>query len=457
MAVNSIFHTSNLHSLATERSLYQDLVKEAIQIYGHDVYYINRDTVALDTILGEDSLSTFTKQTPIEMYVEDSEGFGGDKEIISQFGLENRNEITFVVSKERFQQMDSQLAIESGTDTTGGGILLEAGSIDQTENSSVLTSVQGDSNFYILQDTATTDSDRPKEGSLVYHPVFAKMFEISFVDHDEPFYQLDNNPVYKLRCKQFEYSSEAIDTGITTIDEIESALSLASSDYQFTLELSTYQAFGTSTLSGDGVSLVSITQGGAYTTAPTVTFSQPDIQGVVTAGRLLTFGAGHTNNAFYNMVGGSGSGLQIRGTGGGGMIGFTITVAGTGYQVGDVVSTPIDNPATLEITAVNDNTLTLGTAVIDSSGTVTEVTITEAGTGYTNAPTVTFSSSDLQGSLLLENAADTGNAEYLLQEDYIVGDQSTDTTNQNELFDELDDTVLDFSETNPFGDAGNLG
>ena len=86
MAVNSIFHTSNLHSLASERSLYQDLIKEAIQIYGHDVYYINRDTVALDTILGEDSLSTFTKQTPIEMYVEDSEGFGGDKEIISQFG-----------------------------------------------------------------------------------------------------------------------------------------------------------------------------------------------------------------------------------------------------------------------------------------------------------------------------------------------------------------------------------
>ena len=455
MAVNSIFHTSNLHSLATERSLYQDLIKEAIQIYGHDVYYINRDTVALDTILGEDSLSTFTKQTPIEMYVEDSEGFGGDKEIISQFGLENRNEITFVVSKERFQQMDSQIAIESGTDTTGGGILLEAGSVDQTENSSVLTSVQGDSNFYILQDTATTDADRPKEGSLVYHPVFEKMFEISFVDHDEPFYQLDNNPVYKLRCKQFEYSSEAIDTGITTIDEIESALSLASSDYQFTLELSTYQAFGTSTLSGDGVSLVSITQGGAYTTAPTVTFSQPDIQGVVTAGRLLTFGAGHTNNAFYNMVGGSGSGLQIRGTGGGGMIGFTITVAGTGYQVGDVVSTPIDNPATLEITAVNDNTLTLGTAVIDSSGTVTEVTITEAGTGYTNAPTVTFSSSDLQGSLLLENAADTGTNSYIITEDYIVGDYVTDKTSQNELFDQLDDTVLDFTESNPFGDVGS--
>jgi len=337
MAVNSIFHTNNLHSLATERSLYQDLVKEAIQIYGHDVYYINRDTVALDTLLGEDSLSTFTKQTPIEMYVEDSEGFGGDKEIISQFGLENRNEITFVVSKERFQQMDSQLAIESGTDTTGGGILLEAGSIDQTENSSVLTSVQGDSNFYILQDTATTDADRPKEGSLVYHPVFEKMFEISFVDHDEPFYQLDNNPVYKLRCKQFEYSSEAIDTGITTIDAIEGDASLDTYEFQFTLEQSTT----------------------------------------------------------YN-----------------------------------------------ENIAIHDTVTTRGSLLEETDGDniITEDLTTSAGT-----------------NILLENPADTGIDSYLLQESYIVGDQSTDTTSQNELFDELDDSVLDFSETNPFGDAGSLG
>ena len=336
MAVNSIFHTSNLHSLASERSLYQDLVKEAIQIYGHDVYYINRDTVALDTILGEDSLSTFTKQTPIEMYVEDSEGFGGDKEIISQFGLENRNEITFVVSKERFQQMDSQLAIETGTDTTGGGILLEAGSIDQTENSSILTSVQGDNNFYILQDTATTDADRPKEGSLVYHPVFEKMFEISFVDHDEPFYQLDNNPVYKLRCKQFEYSSEAIDTGITTIDAIEGDATLNTYDFQFSLEQSTT----------------------------------------------------------YN-----------------------------------------------ENIAIHDTVTTRGSLLEETDGDniITEDLTTSAGT-----------------NILLENAADTGIDSYLLQESYIVGDQSTDSTSQNELFDELDDTVLDFSETNPFGDAGSL-
>ena len=337
MAVNSAFHTSNLHSLATERSLYQNLIKEAIQIYGHDVYYVNRDTIALDNVLGEDSLSKYTKQTPIEMYVEDSEGFGGDKEIISTFGLENRNEITFVVSKERFQEMDSQFVIESGTDITGGGILLEAESIDQSGNSSTLTSVQGDNNFYVLQDIVSTDADRPQEGDLVYHPIFAKMFEISFVDHDEPFYQLDNNPVYKLRCKQFEYSSEAIDTGITTIDAIEGD-SLNSLEFQFTLEQSTT----------------------------------------------------------YN------ENIQLE--------------LGTDFSIGVL----------LEET--------------DGDNMIHEDDTTSAGE-----------------SMLIENAADTGNPEYILQEDYIVGDQSTDTTNQNELFDELDDNVLDFSETNPFGDAGSLG
>ena len=292
MAVNSAFHTSNLHSIATERSLYQNLVKEAIQIYGHDVYYVNRETVALDNVLGEDALSKYTNAEPIEMYVEDGAGFGGDKEIISQFGLENRNEITFVVSKERFQEMDSQINLEEG----GGSIALEDGSIDQTSNSSNLTTLTG--NYYILQDVATTDADRPQEGDLVYHPVFAKMFEINFVDHDEPFYQLDNNPVYKLRCKQFEYASEVMDTGIATIDAIEGDLSTDARAYQITLE---------------------------------------------------------------NEV----------------------------------------------------------------------------------------------GSVLLENAADTGMDSYIITEDYIVGDYVTDKTSQNELFDQLDDTVLDFTESNPFGDVGS--
>jgi len=359
MAVNSIFHTDNKSSILAERNLYKDLIKEAIQIYGHDVYYVDRTIVARDNVLGEDALSKFTNAQPIEMYIEDAEGFGGDKEIITQFGLENRNEITFVVSKEKFQQLDSQITLEDGTDTTGGSILLEAGSIqvsnlttlskyfitDESDNNILnedgsggkIMSEESGNDFYIIQDTATTDADRPLEGDLIYHPVLAKMFEINFVDHDEPFYQLDNNPVYKLRCKQFEYSSEAIDTGITTIDAIEGDASLDTYEFQFTLEQSTT----------------------------------------------------------YN-----------------------------------------------ENIAIHDTVTTRGSLLEETDGDniITEDLTTSAGT-----------------NILLENAADTGIDSYLLQESYIVGDQSTDTTSQNELFDELDDSVLDFSETNPFGDAGSLG
>jgi hypothetical protein len=334
MAINTAFHTSNLSSIATERTLYQNLIKEAIQIYGHDVYYMDRQSVNENTLFGEDTTNQFNTQHPIEMYVEDGEGYAGDKEIMTQFGLENRNEITFVVSKERFQDLDRQVQIESGTDSTGGSILLETATIDQTGNSSTLTTVSGDGSFYIIQDTAATDADRPLEGDLVYHPVLTKVFEVSFVDHDEPFHQLDNNPVYKLRCKQYEYSQEVIDTGIAAIDAIEDDLSTDTTGYQFTLQQSTTQ--------------------------------NEDIRlecGVADAGLLLE-------------------------------------------------ETDGDN-----ITSEDD----------DSS----------VGT-----------------NILLENAADSGDPSYLIQEDYIVGDMSTDKTAQNELFDSLDDDILDFSESNPFGDAG---
>jgi hypothetical protein len=169
MAVNSFFHTSNVAAIATEQSLYSNLIKEAIQIYGHDVYYLDRTLVAEDTILGEDSLSKFTQQHPIEMYIEDSEGgFAGEKEIMSQFGLENLSEVTFVVNKIRFQELDRQMQIETATDTTSGGsILLEAGTIDQSDSSTTLSTASGDSNFYIIQDTSATAADRPNEGDVV--------------------------------------------------------------------------------------------------------------------------------------------------------------------------------------------------------------------------------------------------------------------------------------------------
>ena len=328
MAVNKHFHTSGVAAVTTEQNLYRDLVSEAIQIYGHDVFYINRTLVAEDTVLGEDSLSVFRDATKIEMYMENADGgFAGEREIMNQFGLQNLSEATFVVSKERFQGKTKQITIESGTDSTeGGSILLESGSISSSID------LEGE-DFYILNETDAADTDRPYEGDALYHPILKKMFQINFVDHDEPFFQLDNNPVYKLRCRLFDYSSEVLDTGIDTIDAIEDALSISSSDFQFTLEQNTATVDAMILESDDGR-----------------IFHQTESSG----------------------------------------------------------------QATDELVALETSDMT------------------------TSA-----------GSLLSE----TG--DYLVQESYIIGDADTDKTAQNELFDTLDDTVLDFSESNPFGDVGS--
>ena len=339
MAVNTAFHTSNFTSIATERNLYSDLIKEAIQIYGHDVYYMDRTLVAEDTILGEDTLSKFRTQHPIEMYMEDGDGgFAGEKELMNQFGLQNLSEATFVVNKSRFQELDRQMQIEDATDTSSGGsIQLEAGTIDQSSSSSTLTTASGDDVFYILQDTAAADSDRPQEGDAIYHPILDKMFQINFVDHDEPFYQLDNNPVYKMRCRLYDYSSEILDTGISGIDDIETEQSQDALIYQFTLEQSS----------------------------------------AVTEDIRLEIGTDDLD-----------TGLLLEETDGDNILGES------------------------DSTSVGE-------------------------------------------SIILERAADSGDAEYLLQEDYIVGDFDQDKTSQNELFEVQSRTVLDFSELNPFGDAGS--
>ena len=235
MAVNSFFHTSNVAALQTEKNLYADLVTEAIQIYGHDVYYLDRTLTAEDTLFGEDNLAKFTTQNKIEMYVENEEGgFAGEREMMTQFGLQNLSEITFVVSKTRFQDLTKQITIESGTDTLSGSIVLESGTLDST-----VVDISGSyESGFLIHETDASESDRPLEGDLVYHPILDKIFQVNFVDHDDPFYQLDNNPVFKLQCRLFDYSSEVIDTDIAEIDAIETEHGLSALTYQMTLEQS---------------------------------------------------------------------------------------------------------------------------------------------------------------------------------------------------------------------------
>ena len=189
MPTNVYFDTGT----TSEQRLYEDIIIEQLKIYGQDVYYLPRKIANKDTIFGEDPASSFDDSYIIEMYVDNSDGYMGENEIIKKFGLELRDDITFIVSKLRWETL-----ISNNSD---------------------------------LQNTT-----RPNEGDLVYFPTTKAFFEIQFVEHEQPFYQQSALPDYNLSCTKWEYASERLDTGITTIDATEDALSTDTMNFQFTLE-----------------------------------------------------------------------------------------------------------------------------------------------------------------------------------------------------------------------------
>ena len=163
----------------SEQNLYEDIIIESMKIYGQDVYYLPRTIVNENTILGEDVASSFTSSYKIEMYLENTEGFEGEGDLFTKFGVEIRDEATFIVSRKRWSQTVSS----------------------------------SNNNITVL---------RPKEGDLIWLSLSNKLFEILHVEHESPFYQLSNLPTYKMRCQLFEYSGEDLDTGIADVNSIQS-------------------------------------------------------------------------------------------------------------------------------------------------------------------------------------------------------------------------------------------
>ena len=196
MAVNHYFQQGKGIGSSEEQRLYEDIIIEGLKIYGQDIYYLPRTLVNRDIILGEDMLSRFRTAHMIEMYMETTEGFAGEQEIINKFGLEIREDTTFMVSKRRFEE-----AVDSKT--------------------------------------ALIKEGRPNEGDILYMPLMNSFFEIKFVQDQEPFFQLSNLPVYKLVCTRWEYSSERLDTGVTDIDSAEDQYSLDQLAHQVSLEAET--------------------------------------------------------------------------------------------------------------------------------------------------------------------------------------------------------------------------
>ena len=193
MPVNHYFQGGNGIGNQNEKRLYEDLIVEGLKIYGHDVYYLPRTLVNRDLILGEDTTSRFDDSWLIEMYVESTEGFAGQQEIVSKFGLEIREDTTFMVSKRSWD-------------------------------------------YHVgLKDSLVAEG-RPNEGDIIYYPLMNSFFEIQFVEDQEPFFALGQLPVYKLRVTRWEYSSEKLDTGLEAIDDAGDKYTLNQLNYKFLLE-----------------------------------------------------------------------------------------------------------------------------------------------------------------------------------------------------------------------------
>jgi hypothetical protein len=191
MATNFYFQSGNTSGTTNEQRLLEDLIIESMKIYGHDVYYVPRRSVKQDDVLGEDVLSRFEHAYPLEMYLNNIDGWEGTGELFSKFGIQLTHQATFVVSKRRWEEV----------------VGIEPDAFQQLPN-------------------------RPAEGDIIYFPKTNSMFEIKFVQHLDPFYQLGKFYIYSMQCELYQYSSEIFDTGVPEIDKADDNTSMDQFAYQ---------------------------------------------------------------------------------------------------------------------------------------------------------------------------------------------------------------------------------
>ena len=472
----------------SEQNLVQDLINEQLRMYGVDVYYIPRLYVNEKTIIREVIDSEFRDAYPIEAYVNTSEGYEGSGEIMSKFGIESQDDLTLTISRERYEEYVKPL-------------------------------IENKSNIKL--------SKRPKEGDLIFFPLGNRLFEIKFVEHEQPFYQLKKNYVYQLRCELFRYNDEIIDTDVDAIDnallggDINIGGAVGSSALGIGADLAgtrvyTMHGIG-STASAQaavfngGVRYVSITnRGTGYTSTPDIIFSAAPSNGLTAVGvatmitgvvdfceanldksrvqgvRITNSGYGYTSDPLVQTSGGGGRGFVGTAVTGTGIVGIiTVTDGGSGYS--GLPTIGFSAPSGVGATAIAE-------AVVSTAGTITEIQILDAGAGYatTNPPTITIGDPYLGGSgdyiigetVVGSSSSTTGVVRYWNSTtnqlnlarltgdfniyDEFVGEESgarhkatpgsiadkfnlPDPFASNNDFEKEADSILDFSERNPFG------
>lgn len=450
-----------LQGSSSEQGLIQDLINEQIRMYGVEVYYIPRKYITEKTVIKEVIQSKFDNAYPLEAYVNSYEGYGGTGTILSKFGIQDLDDLSLIISRERFETYISPL-IKNLTD-----IKL---------------------------------STRPKEGDLVYFPLGDRLFEIKYVEHEQPFYQLQKNYVYELRCELFRYEDEVVDTNIEEIDD-----NIQNQGYIQTLTVvgAAVTATAFTNIVNGGVRFIRVTnRGGGFTTEPKVAISSAPSGGYTAVGiatmignlvdcngtsslkvqgvEVVNSGYGYTVSPAIAFIGGGGSGVAATAVIGDGVVGIvTITNGGSGYSASPTVT----------FSGPGIGTTSVGYAVVSSAGTITQIRLRDAGIGYTSAPTITIASpgssgtgsfkyneivtGSISGTTARVNSwnSTTNKLEVFIVKgsftpgETIVGSESgasyklrtlksDDLVNaypQNDIIEEEADKVIDFSESNPFG------
>ena len=460
-----------LQGSKTEQGLIQDLINEQLRMYGVEVYYLPRKYITEKTIIKEVIESSFDHAYPIEAYVENFDGYGDNTTILSKFGIQALNELTIIISKERFEEYITPL-------------------------------IKDQSNIKL--------SSRPKEGDIIYFPLGNRLFEIKFVEHEQPFYQLQKNYVYTLKCELFRYEDEVIDTGIDIIDDNIGG----SGGEQDSAQVGIIQklnmvgtgvtASAITTLVNGGIRFFTVTnRGSGYINSPRVAISSAPGGGVTGIGsatliggivvctdsanpatksvqsiEVINPGFGYTI-APKVLIFGDGSGATATSTIGDGIVGvITVTNSGGGY---------INSPS-IVFTGIS-SVSAAATAVVSSAGSITQIRITNAGLGYTQPPSITIGNPSLSslGSYTF-NEIITGSTsgttarvrswssitnilevskvsgEFIAGET-LVGTASSasrtlrsievfvvkDGYSDNEIIETEADGIIDFSNVNPFG------
>ena len=369
-----------LQGSKSEQGLIQDLINEQLRMYGVEVYYLPRKYITEKTVIKEVIESSFDHAYPIEAYVENVDGYGDNTTILSKFGIQALNELTIIISRERFEQY-------------------------------IIPLIKNKPNVKLSQ--------RPKEGDIIYFPLGDRLFEIKFVEREQPFYQLQKNYVYTLKCELFRYENEVIDTGIDIIDDnlsgsgnsdelnngIESDSLLIGSIQRLNMIGSGVTATASASIVNGGIRFFTVTnRGGGYTYAPRVAISSAPSGGITGIGsatmiggivvcadninpkaksvqsvEIVNAGAGYTI-APKVLFFGDGVGAAATTTIGNGVVGIiTLTNSGGGYV----------NSPTVTFTG-NATVSAAATVVVSAAGSITEIRITNSGVGYITPPVITI-------------------------------------------------------------------